>query len=472
MERIEGEEPLRRESKRGSDARRSGRPASGLRSETKTDRKRGNPVIQMKWLSSLIWFLASAPVFSATIDLGRNGEVRAGTVPPNSIVSLEGTNALPSTKTTWTSLRNFYNGEGPTISTRLNITNNSGFFRLRLFDLNGTNGFSNYVAAYSTLTTVAGAGGATGSGVNKWLASFENGPATSAQLSRPHIALGDDAGNIYIADKDAHGIRKVRPDGTIVTVAGTSVAGNGPDTPTAATSVALNQPNGLWVRGDGTFYILDLGNSKVRKVDTNGIATTLFTDAAGMVTGRGLWVSDDEGVVFFSSGTVLKRWTPSNGVVNYVTGFSDLGNIAFGPLGFFATDRGANLVYAIQGGNDFPSKVRIAGNGTTGAGLDGAYATNCPLNQVRGVWFLPTGEYLLATDNGSQVWYVDLDQRIHLLINGSSANTSHSGDSAYFYDPAALKVSKVRQVTLDREGNILITEHDAGYVRKIRFLPK
>jgi hypothetical protein len=104
--------------------------------------------------------------------------------------------------------------------------------------------------------------------------------------------------------------------------------------------------------------------------------------------------------------------------------------------------------------------------------VDGAYATNCPLNQVRGVWFLPTGEYLLATDNGSQVWYVDLDQKIHLLVNGSSANTSHSGDGAYFYDPAGLKVSKVRQVTLDREGNMLITEHDAGYVRKIRFLPK
>jgi hypothetical protein len=33
-------------------------------------------------------------------------------------------------------------------------------------------------------------------------------------------------------------------------------------------------------------------------------------------------------------------------------------------------------------------------------------------------------------------------------------------------------VSKVRQVTLDREGDLLITEHDAGYVRKVRFLPR
>ena len=113
-------------------------------------------------------------------------------------------------------------------------------------------GFTNLVYSYSTFSTVAGAGGATGSGVNKWSPSFEGGPATSALLSRPHIAMADRAGNIYIADKDAHGIRKVRPDGTIVTVAGINSAGNGPDAATPGTQVALNEPNGLFVLSNGT----------------------------------------------------------------------------------------------------------------------------------------------------------------------------------------------------------------------------
>ena len=48
---------------------------------------------------------------------------------------------------------------------------------------------------------------------------------------------------------------------------------------TIATNVAMNQPNGLWVRGDGTVYVLDTGNGKVRRLDTNGMMTTLFTDS-------------------------------------------------------------------------------------------------------------------------------------------------------------------------------------------------
>jgi hypothetical protein len=48
--------------------------------------------------------------------------------------------------------------------------------------------------------------------------------------------------------------------------------------------------------------------------------------------------------------------------------------------------------------------------------------------------------------------------------------SAHAGDGSWFYDPATPDVSKVRQITLDWEGNLIITENDAGYVRKVRFL--
>jgi hypothetical protein len=95
----------------------------------------------------------------------------------------------------------------------------------------------------------------------------------------------------------------------IETVAGTSQPGDGPDEPTLATEVALNQPNGLWVRGDGVIYVPDTGHAKVRRLGTNGLMSTVFKVPGGISGGRGLWVSDDESEVYLSSYDVLKRWT-------------------------------------------------------------------------------------------------------------------------------------------------------------------
>src|SRR4030095_9385564 len=112
------------------------------------------------------------------------------------------------------------------------------------------------------------------------------------------------------------------------------------DEATTATEVALNQPNGLWVRGDGTVYLLDLMNGKVRRVDTNGLASTLFTVPGGIFIGRGLWVSDDEAVAFFCAGDVVKKWTPADGVSDYASGFVELGNLVVDPSGdLVVTDR-------------------------------------------------------------------------------------------------------------------------------------
>jgi sugar lactone lactonase YvrE len=340
-------------------------------------------------------------------------------------------------------------------------------FRAEALDLPPTRpGFTNFTRAYGVLTTIAGAGGP--QDVNNWRAEYEGGPATSAVLSGPHIAMADRAGDIYIADKDAHAIRKVRRDGSIVTVAGTSAIGNAPDTPVTATEGGLYEPNGLWVRADGTFFILDLRNGKVRRVDTNGVMTTLFTVPGGISIGRGLWVSDDESVAYLSSGTVVKKWTANDGVVDFSTGYSGLGNLVVDPWGsVVVADRGLHRVFRLAA-NGTPSL--IAGNGNSIGGGDGALAIATALEEVRGVWFLPTGAYLLATHRSSRVWYVDTAGYIHLLLNGNRFGT-HAGDGTWFYNPAELRVSECRAITADHEGNILITENDAGYVRKIRFLP-
>lgn len=346
----------------------------------------------------------------------------------------------------------------------------SGYFRAQSFDWNHPQlGFTNFIRSFSTLTTLAGAGGA-GNTDNKWQPGFEGGPATNALLSRPHIALGDDAGNIYIADKEGQAIRVVRPNGTIHTHAGTGTNGDGPDDPTPARNVALSQPNGCWVRKDGTVYILDLGNGKVRRVDTNGICVTLFSVPGGISTGRGLWVSDDETLAYLSSGNRVKKWTPAGGVVNIGGTFVDLGNLAVNAAGrLIITDRGAHRAWWVA---DNGTLTPAAGNGTSTGGGDGSKVLETGLNELRGVWVTPNNGLLLSTAAGSQVWYADPGGVIHLLLSGARSSTTHAGDGAWFYAPDEARISETRSVTMDRQGNILITENDRGYVRRIRFAPK
>lgn len=424
----------------------------------------------MKRFLSSVGLTVALPVLAADFRFNAfstNGSAIFSGAFTNGIVTVEKASVLDGAPIPWQAERNIFS-TSTVAAAQLHLSNQVVFYRALAVDLSGGRlGFTNLIESYSTLTTIAGAGGATGAGVNKWQAAFENGPATNALLSRPHIAMSDAVGNIFIADKDAHGVRKIRPDGTIVTVAGTSSPGNGPDTATPGTLVALNEPNGLWVGGDGTVYILDLQNGKIRRLDTNGTMTLLFAVPGGISSGRGLWVNSDETLAYVCSGTVVKRWTRTNDVTNFSTGYNQLGNLALDPSGsLVVTDRGRHGVYRLSS-SGIPT--RIAGNESTVnsvGGGDGGMATLTALNQVRAIWFLPTGAYFVGTDAGSQVWYVDVDGRIHLFLNGEG----HAGDGSYFYNPAELRVSKVRQITSSSDGDLLITEHDAGYVRKVRFL--
>ena len=88
---------------------------------------------------------------------------------------------------------------------------------------------------------------------------------------------------------------------------------------------------------------------------------------------------------------------------------------------------------------------------------------------MRGIYFHPEGGYLLATHHGGQVWFVDDNQIIHLLIDGDNRNSTHAGDGLSLSTPGK-KVSEVRQVTLSPAGDLIVTEHDGGYIRMARSL--
>ncbi|WP_338930531.1 NHL repeat-containing protein [Streptomyces netropsis] len=125
------------------------------------------------------------------------------------------------------------------------------------------------------ITTVAG-NGADGFG-------GDGGPATDASLHFPHAVAFDGGGNLYIADRYNYRVRKVGPDGIITTVAGNGTIGFSGDGGPAVTA-ALNLPQCVVVDGIGNLYISDYGNERVRRVDTDGIITTV---AGGGAKGYG-----------------------------------------------------------------------------------------------------------------------------------------------------------------------------------------
>ena len=324
--------------------------------------------------------------------------------------------------------------------------------------------FEEFCLRYDTLSTIAGKGELSDKGINGWEPAYEGGSAINAELSRPHFAMADSSGNIYIADKDGHAIRKVNSSGIISTVAGTGVAGDNGDGP--GTGCQLSSPNGIWVLEDGTVYILDLGNNYIRKLSNDGNLVTLFKDSAGISIGRGIWVSQSEDLVYYASNTKVKKWTETGGLVDYSTVYSSLGAIIVDPSGYLVvTDRTANRVYRV---NEDGSNEIIAGNGLISGGGDGYEAIETGLFGVRGIWFLDDQSYLLATHEGSQIWYVDVSGIIHLLLNGAEGDGFHSGDGEHF-QTEGYKISEVRGISVDHDGNILITENDRGYIRKIRY---
>ena len=130
------------------------------------------------------------------------------------------------------------------------------------------------------MTTVAGTGerGYRGDG----------GPAVDAALNMPHELRFDHRGDLYVAERDNHVIRKIdRHTGVINTVAGTGVAGFSGDGG-AATRAQLRQPHSLLFDRDGTLLICDIGNHRIRRLNLQtGVIDTYAGTGEQLPTGNG-----------------------------------------------------------------------------------------------------------------------------------------------------------------------------------------
>lgn len=118
----------------------------------------------------------------------------------------------------------------------------------------------------SIITTVAGTG--------KDGYSGDGGLATLAKIGAITAMVFDASGNLYFADSSYHCIRMINSNGIITTVAGTGTAGTSPDGATAYGS-SINGPGGITINSSGTIYFTETHNHCIRTISTSGILGTV-----------------------------------------------------------------------------------------------------------------------------------------------------------------------------------------------------
>ena len=238
----------------------------------------------------------------------------------------------------------------------------------------------------------------------------------------------DNAGNLFVADSNNHRIRKIDTSGIITTIAGKSGAGYSGDG-MAATNTTLYSPSGLAFDAYNNLFIADTMNNRVRRVDTTGyVMTVAGTNTAGSTGDGGLAtiakLNTDRSVAFDALGNLYIADTSNsrirkmntNGVIATVAGngtanFSgDGGNATNASLNYpcgVTIDSNGNLFIADTRNNRI-RKVGANGIITTVAGKgpsypssgtysgDGGAATNAYINNPRGVTIDPVGNLFIA----------------------------------------------------------------------------
>ncbi len=287
------------------------------------------------------------------------------------------------------------------------------------------------------LVTLAGGGTALGDG----------GPATSAGFCQTTDVALDPAGNMYIADAGllclgpgGNTVRKVDPNGIITTVAGTGETGfSGDGGP--ATSAQLNAPFAVALDQAGNLYIADLFNYRVRKVDLKGIITTVAGTGERGFSGDG---GPATAARLFASATAGPE--------------SDLpGGLAFDAEGnLYLADGGAVRKIDASG-----TITTVAGTGAWGFSGDGGPATEATIN----VWDVAVdrdGNLYISEWPNERIRRVDRNGVITTVAGGGNGLYGAQGmpaTSVPLHDPWGIAV--------DAHGNLFIAEHHARAIRKV-----
>jgi len=255
-------------------------------------------------------------------------------------------------------------------------------------------------------------------------AGYVDGDSTTAKFDAPQgVAVSSD-GTIYVADKNNNRIRKITPQGIVTTFAGQTTAGN---IDGIGAGARFNSPSGVAVGKDGNIYVADSGNNRIRRITPGGVVLTLAGDGSTSIFDNptSLAVAPDGNVyVADSNNHRIRRVTPQ-GVVTTIAGVGLGGVLGSGYLD--SQGVGTDVKF------NNPTGVAVSDDGNL-------YVTDSSNNRIRKI--------VIATQVVTT-----------LAGSGDASSEDGTGASAKFYYPVG--------VSIGIDGNIYVSDLYSARIRKV-----
>lgn len=318
-----------------------------------------------------------------------------------------------------------------------------------------------------------------GSGV----AGATDGPGSTASFNGLFGIACDAGGNLFVNDAFNNKIRKITPDGTVSTFAGTGAEGNTDGPVATATFKGLK---GICFDKAGNIYVSNGGYKNIRKITTDNMVSTFagsLTGASGQADGTGTAATfgDPENVVTDANNYVfvadegnqtIRKITPGATVTTFA-GSSNTPGLIDGTAGAakFSSPEAlgidpSNNLFVGESFNNTIRKVTpgavvttYAGNGTRG-NEDGTGVTS---------FYYPSG---IAVDASGNLFVVDRFNRSIRMVKPSGevatlaggniqkqASIAGVGYNAAFSDPTS--------IAIDKNGVLYVTDYGGNKVMKI-----
>jgi len=236
----------------------------------------------------------------------------------------------------------------------------------------------------------------------------------------------DNNSNLYVADGNNHKIRKITPLGQVSTYAGTGTSGSNEGAFSVAT---FNTPTDLAIANDGSIYVSDRGNNKIRKIIGGLVSTYAGSGSSGDIDAptitatfnspRGLAIDGSGNIFVADFGNNKIRKINTAGLVTTYAGNGTAGNInstpgssSFnGPIdvavdttnNVFVSDRNNHCIRLIEYNGNVKT---LAGTGIVGS--TNGVGTNARFNAPNGLLIYNNGTLLVSELNNVLIRKISL----------------------------------------------------------------
>lgn len=303
------------------------------------------------------------------------------------------------------------------------------------------------------------------------IAGYGDGLATDAKFFGPSGLAFDATGNLIVSEDRNNDIRKISPDGTVSTIAGSRRVDKNDG---KGTEASFYGPAGVAIDNAGNIYVADYTNSLIRKIDASNNVTTFagngaFSFANGKGTAAGFF--GPSGIKIDAAGNLyvtdvgnelIRKITPDATVSTFSQAFDFTTNTG-NPVDLIF-DKDNNLYVSLEIAKTIqkitPAKTTTTLAGSGLSGTDDGSGSSAKFKKPFG----------LTMDKDGNLYVADLN-RIRKITSTGQVTTFSGLDAGGFRNGPAINAlfNSIAGIAIDKSGNIFVADNQNNVIRKIAF---